>query len=549
MRRARRAARSSARSVARGIDRRFGTAKFAKRAFTHIFPDHWSFFLGEIAMYSFAILVATGIFLTLFFRPSMSDLVYHGTYQPLHGVHMSEAYASVLRISFDVRGGLLMRQIHHWAALVFVAAISVHAMRIFFTGAFRRPRELNWLIGTTMFGLAVAEGFCGYSLPDDLLSGTGLRIAEGIMESVPVLGTYIVFFLFGGQYPGHDIIPRLYIIHVLLIPGLLAALITAHLMAVWHQHHTQWPGPKQREDNVVGDPFYPTFLVKTQTLLFFTLGVTALLATFAQINPIWLYGPYDPASASSFSQPDWYIGFLEGSMRIMPAWVTNLAGHTVAWNVFLPAVLLPVVFFMLMAAYPLIEQYLTGDLRHHHILDRPRNAPTRTGLGVAVLAMAVDMQLAGGDDVISYRFAIPFEGLVWFLRVGFFVFPVLAFFITRYICLSLQRRDQRKLAAGTEFGVVSPAGAEYFAEVARPVPEDDRPALESRPATRLVTPIPRHIIPLPTPRRVRAQVRARLNHFYVRYQRETLSGDDGQGRIEDAMLSSFEQSHDGSGES
>jgi ubiquinol-cytochrome c reductase cytochrome b subunit len=458
---------------------------------------------------------------------------------------MSEAYDSTLRISFDVRGGLLVRQIHHWAALVFVASISVHAMRIFFTGAFRRPRELNWLIGTVMFVLAVVEGFAGYSLPDDLLSGTGLRIAQGIMQSIPVAGTYIVFFVFGGQYPGHSFIPRLYVVHVLLIPGLLAALIAAHLMSIWHQEHTQWPGPKQREDNTVGEPMFPVFIIKTQALLLFTAGVIALLATVAQINPIWLYGPYNPANASSFSQPDWYIGFLEGTLRIMPGVVTNVGGHTIAWNVFLPAVLLPIMFIMLMAAYPLIEEYATGDLRHHHILDRPRNAPTRTALGAAVLAMAFDIQLAGGDDVISYRFDISLFALVWFLRVGFFVFPLVTFFITRYICLALQHRDQRKLAAGTQIGVAAPADGRHYTEVAEPVSEDVRATIEARPAARLVMPMPRHIIPLPTPRRIHAQFRTRLNHFYVRYQRETLSGEDGQGRIEDPLLSSHEPSLDG----
>jgi ubiquinol-cytochrome c reductase cytochrome b subunit len=534
------------RKLALGLDRRFGTAKFAKKAAKHVFPNHWSFFLGEIAMYSFAILVASGIFLTLFFRPSMTDIIYHGSYTQLDGLHMSEAYASTLRISFDVRGGLLVRQIHHWAALVFVAAISVHAMRIFFTGAFRRPRELNWLVGTVMFVLAVVEGFTGYSLPDDLLSGTGLRIAEGIMQSIPVAGTYIVFFVFGGQYPGHAFIPRLYVVHVLLIPGLLAALIAAHLMAIWHQEHTQWPGPKQREDNTVGEPMFPVFIIKTQALFLFTAGVIALLATVAQINPIWLYGPYNTANVSSFSQPDWYIGFLEGTLRMMPGVVTNVGGHTFAWNVFLPAVLLPIMFILLMAAYPLIEEYATGDLRHHHILDRPRNAPTRTALGAAVLAMAFDIQLAGGDDVISYRFGVSLFALVWFLRAGFFVFPLVTFFITRYLCLALQHRDQRKMAAGTQIGVAAPADGRHYTEVAEPVSEDVRATIEARPATRLVMPMPRHIIPLPTPRRIHAQLRTRLNHFYVRYQRETLSGEDGQGRIEDPLISSHEPSLDGS---
>jgi ubiquinol-cytochrome c reductase cytochrome b subunit len=539
---------SLVRAVARGIDSRLGVAKVARKSMTKAFPDHWSFLLGEIALYSFVILILTGVFLTLFFHPSMTDEVYQGSYVPLRGVHMSEAYASTLRISFDVRGGLLMRQIHHWAALVFIGAIAVHALRIFFTGAFRRPRELNWVIGTTMFALAAAEGFAGYSLPDDLLSGTGVRIAEGIMESVPVVGTYIIMFVFGGQYPGHDFIPRLYITHVLLIPGLLLALITGHLFAIWHQEHTQWPGPKQREDNVVGEPLYPIFVVKTQALFLFTFGAVALLATFAQINPIWLYGPYTPANVSSQSQPDWYIGFLEGSLRLMPNWVTNVAGHTIAWNVFLPAVLLPIMFFILMALYPLFEEVATGDRRHHHICDRPRNVPTRTALGAAIIAMAIDLQLAGGDDVITNYFRLSLFAVVWFFRVGFFVFPAVTFVIAKYWCLALQRRDEQRLAAGLETGLITQLRDGTFVPVAKPVPPERRAVLEAHRAERLIAPTPRHILPLPTPGRVRAQVRARLNHFYTRYQLETPSGENGQGRIEDPGLTERKQAEsDGSG--
>src|SRR6516162_7581724 len=178
------------------LDDRLHGARGTRVFLRKIFPDHWSFLLGEIALYSFIILLLTGTFLTLFFQPSMTDVVYHGSYTPLDGVHMSEAYASTLNISFDVRGGLLMRQIHHWAAILFVSAIVCHLLRIFFTGAFRKPREINWLIGVTMWVLAFTEGLFGYSLPDDLLSGTGLRILEGVLLSIPVLATYLTSFLF-----------------------------------------------------------------------------------------------------------------------------------------------------------------------------------------------------------------------------------------------------------------------------------------------------------------------------------------------------------------
>ncbi len=524
--------------LAKGIDSRFGSASFTRRTMTKLFPDHWSFLLGEMALYSFVILVLSGIFLTFFFRPSMTDVVYHGSYQRLDGIHMSEAYASILKISFDVRGGLLMRQIHHWAALIFISAIAVHACRIFFTGAFRRPRELNWIIGTTMFALAAAEGFLGYSLPDDLLSGTGVRIAEGIMLSIPIVGTYIVFFVFGGQYPGNAFIHRFYIAHVLLVPGLIAALLAAHLMAIWHQEHTQWPGEKQREDNVVGEPLFPVFMMKTQSLFFFTLGVTALLGAFVQINPVYLYGPYTPASVSAESQPDWYIGLLEGSLRLMPGVVSNVGSRTLVWNVFIPAVLLPALFFLVMYAYPVIEEFATGDRRHHHICDRPRNQPGRTAIGAAVITMGIELEFAGADDVLSQHLRIPLFDLIWFLRVGFFVFPAAAFFIARYWCLALQRRDERTLAAGIETGAITQLPDGSFAAVTRPVPEERRAVLSAHRPDHLVAPTPRHLVPLPTRRRLIAQVRAGLNHFYTRYQLETHSSGDGQGRIGEPTLTS-----------
>jgi ubiquinol-cytochrome c reductase cytochrome b subunit len=514
------------------LDDRFRAAGPARRFLRHVFPDHWSFLLGEIALYCFIILILTGIFLTLFFKPSMTDIIYHGSYTKLNGVKMSEAYASTLNITFDIRGGLLIRQIHHWAALLFVAAIAAHVMRLFFTGAFRRPRELNWVIGTIMFALAVAEGFCGYSLPDDLLSGTGVRIAEGIFLSIPVVGTYLMFFLWGGQYPGHDFIPRLYVFHILLIPGLLAALITAHLFFIWHQGHTQWPGKTEREGNEHGVPLFPVFMAKTGALFMFVFGILALLGAIAQINPIWLYGPYDPTKVSIDSQPDWYVGWLEGSLRLMPNWITNVGGHTFAWNVFLPAVVLPILSFVLLAFYPFFEEWAVGDPRHHYVLDRPRNAANRTALGAAVVAVAGDLLLAGGDDVIAYHFDIAQYDLVWVLRGGFFLFPLIAFFVARYWCLALQLRDQRKLAAGIETGLIRELTGGGYAPVTKPVPEEQRAVLDAHRPLNMIAPIPRHIIPLPTPRRVQAQIRTRLNHFYTRYRLETNSGEDGQGRME-----------------
>jgi ubiquinol-cytochrome c reductase cytochrome b subunit len=531
---AKKAMRSAVGDVARGTDERFGAAGLLRRNIRKAFPDHWSFLLGEIALYCFIVLVLTGTFLTLFFKPAESETVYRGSYAPLRGVRVSEAYASTLRISFDVRGGLLVRQIHHWAAILFVAAICVHLMRIFFTGAFRKPRELNWLIGTTLFALALAEGFAGYSLPDDLLSGTGLRIAQGIMLSIPIIGTYVSLFVFGGVFPGEEFIPRLFTIHILLIPGLLVALITAHLMSVWYQKHTQWPSTKKTNDNVGGNPTYPKFLLQTTAFLMFAFAVLTALATFAQINPIWLYGPYQPAAASTGSQPDWYVGFLEGSLRIMPRLNTEIAGHTISWNVFLPAVVLPVGFLTLIALYPFFERWVVGDSRPHHLCDRPRNAPTRTALGVGAIAWYGDLWAAGGNDVIAATFGIPVEATIWIFRIGFFAAPVLTFVITRRLCLSAQRRDANIAEEGVESGIVKRLPSGEFVEVHdRLVPEEAVISQVLHPAE-LVRPLPRHIIPLPTPRRLTAQVRSRLNRAYTKYHAEVptvseRSELDGQG--------------------
>jgi Cytochrome b(N-terminal)/b6/petB len=239
------------------LDDRFHGARGMRGLMRKVFPDHWSFLLGEIALWSFVILLLTGTFLSLFFVPSMTEVTYHGSYMKLNGITMSQACQSTLRISFDIRGGLLIRQIHHWAADLFMAAIIVHMLRIFFTGAYRKPREINWLIGIVLFSLGLLEGLFGYSLPDDQLSGAGLRIFEGILQGIPVVGTYLAFFLFGGPFPGHDIVPRMYILHVLLIPGILLALISAHLFIMFHQKHTQMPAKGNTERNVVGQPLYP----------------------------------------------------------------------------------------------------------------------------------------------------------------------------------------------------------------------------------------------------------------------------------------------------
>jgi ubiquinol-cytochrome c reductase cytochrome b subunit len=443
------------------------------------FPDHWSFLLGEIALYSFVVLLLTGVWLTLFFHPTMTEVVYDGSYRPLDGVRMSEAYRSTLDISFDVRGGLLIRQLHHWAALVFLAAVGVHLLRIFFTGAFRRPREVNWMIGVTLFLLALAEGFAGYSLPDDLLSGTGLRIAQGIMLSIPVVGTYISMFVFGGEFPGHELIPRLYSLHILLIPGLLLALVSVHLILVFYLKHTHWAGRGRTDRNAVGKPMFPQFTASSGGLFFMVFGLLTVLAGVAQINPIWAYGPYRPDVVSTGSQPDWYVGFLEGSLRLVPPWETAVAGHTVMWNVLLPAVVLPLALFAVLYAYPFLERRVTGDDREHHLCDRPRDRPVRTGLGVCAICCYGVLLAAGGNDILAHTFKVSLNTLTWVFRIALVTLPPLAFMVTRRVCLALQEADRERLAEGEETGEVRQTIAGGYVESREPLDPERRHVLES----------------------------------------------------------------------
>ena len=447
-------------NVASYIDDRTGAAGWAKKNLTKVFPDHWSFMLGEIALYSFIILLLSGTFLTFWFDPSQQEVVYNGTYAPLSHVSMSASYASTLHISFDVRGGLLMRQIHHWAALIFMAAIVVHLLRVFFTGAFRKPREANWLIGIGLLTLGIVEGFLGYSLPDDLLSGTGIRIAEAIIQALPVVGSYLSFFAFGGAFPGHVFIPRIYIVHVLLLPGIFLALITVHLMLVWYQKHTQYPGPGRKETNVVGYPLIPVYMAKAGGFFFIVFGVTAFLGAVASINPIWLYGPYTPGQISAGSQPDWYMGWLDGLVRMAPPLETHAFGHTISWNILIPGLIIPGILFTGMALYPFIESWISGDNREHHLLDRPRNVPNRTALGAMSLSFMIIALANGGNDIIATHFHLTINAIMWFTRFGLFIVPPIVFIITKRICLSLQRADREIVLHGRETGrlVMTPDG-------------------------------------------------------------------------------------------
>ena len=439
--------------LARWVDSRLGTAKLARTALNKVFPDHWSFMLGELGLYCFIVLVLTGVYLTFFFDPSLNQVIYRGSYGPLRGVEMTEAYRSALELSFDVRAGLVMRQIHHWAALLFLASLGVHLARVFFTGAFRRPRELNWIIGCTLLILAMLNGLFGYSLLDDQLSGTGLRIVYSITLSIPLVGTWLASLLFGGEFPGPDIISRLYVIHILLVPAVIVGLLTAHLAILVRQKHTHFPGPGRRDDNVVGERMWPTYAAKALGLFFLTSALLAFLGGVFQINPIWIYGPFDPAEVSAASQPDWYMGWLDGALRIMPGWEIRAFGFEIP-NPFFPGVLLAGLTFGLLYAWPFLEARVTRDYAEHHLLDRPRQRPVRTALGMATVSFYTVLFLGGAADVLAATFGLSVNAILWTFRFLCLLAPPLVGWVTYRLCKELSARDGVPTASNVTVGQI-----------------------------------------------------------------------------------------------
>jgi ubiquinol-cytochrome c reductase cytochrome b subunit len=472
--------------VVNELDDRLGIAKGGRTLLDKIFPDHWSFMLGEIALYSFVVLLVTGIYLTLYYIPSSGIVTYSGAYLPLVGQKVSQAYASSVDLSFAVRGGLLARQMHHWACDIFVGAIVVHMGRVFFTGAFRKPRETNWVIGNTLLVLAIVEGFLGYSLPDDLVSGTGIRIAYSIILSIPVVGSYIATFLFGGNFPGTVIIGRFFIIHVLIVPLVLLGLVGAHLAMLVRQKHTQFPGKGRTESNVVGTPMFPVFMAKTAGFLFVVTGIIGLLGAFAQINPIWQFGFYDASRISYAVQPDFYMGFLDGALRIWPAWEFSAFGHTMPLETFLPSVVLPGIVFTLAFAWPAIERKFTKDNDFHNLLDRPSMRPKRTAFGVSVATFLSVLFIGSSTDVLANFFRVSLNTVLVDMRVLTIVLPLIAYPVTYKICKEMQGfagAGKRK----TTNVVVRTAEGEYVATPAPVYVDDAHQELAPEPIPTFVT--------------------------------------------------------------
>jgi ubiquinol-cytochrome c reductase cytochrome b subunit len=431
------------RDPVRFIDERTSSAPLIKKVMRYLFPDHWSFLLGEVVLYSFIVLVATGVYLALFFEPSTAHTVYNGPYKPLDGQTMSDAYKSVVNISFSVKAGLLIRQTHHWAADVFIAAMAMHLMRVFFTGAFRKPRELIWLIGLILLFTSLLEGYLGYSLVDDLLSGMGLAIGYGVGLSLPVIGGPMTLAIFGAPFPGKpEFWSRMFITHVLLIPALLAVLIGLHLGLVAARHHTQFKeSARHTERRLIGLPTFPAQAPRSIALMLFTAAVLFLLGGLIQINPIWQWGPFEPWLATNGAQPDWYLGWLIGALRLMPSFDVTISHFTLVPNPFWGGVMFPLLVLGVLAAFPWLERRLTGDYRVHNIADRPRNSPNRTAFGVAFLSWVFLIFVFGAADRIFVLWGFSYDAQLFLFRIAIWVVPAILFFVVRRVCRELRAAD------------------------------------------------------------------------------------------------------------
>jgi ubiquinol-cytochrome c reductase cytochrome b subunit len=414
-------------------------SKIERRAYAaakKVFPGHWSFLLGEIAMFSFLVLVGTGLYLTAFYEADATTVPYQGAYAPLQGVEVSAAFHSVLDITFERPMGGVIRQTHHWAALVFVGAIVLHAARVFFTGAFRRPRRLNWTIGVTLMGLAMATGFFGFALPHDLLGGTSARIGHAFAVSIPWVGPGVAEMLFGGSFGNPNMLHRLWQLHVLVLPLAIGALLLGHLALVWLQTHTQFRGEGADEDLVSGSAAVPGYALKTAGLAAMVAGVLVAAGSLVEIAPLWINGPFDATAATVPAQPDWYLAWVEGALRILPAADVTVWGREIP-SPFFVGVMMPVAVFAMLYAWPFVEGRLVRDRRGHHILDRPREHPVRTALGVALLVLLTVLMAAASHDQQAVALRIPVERMTAVYRVAAAVVPLLAGVAAYYTCRAL----------------------------------------------------------------------------------------------------------------
>lgn len=388
-----------------------------------VFPSNWSFLIGEVATISFAVLVATGIFLTLFYRASVDPVTYTGSNEFFTGVELPAAFESVIRLSYDVPGGLFVRRVHRVASHLFIASIVLHMLRIIMTGAFRKPRELNYHIGIGLLTLALAEGFLGYSLPYDSLAGTGIRVAYSIVLSIPFVGENVAFWVFGGEFPTGDIIPRFQALHVFVLPLIITGLIAVHVLILIRQKHTQMPKPDiDGHTYIVGKPLWPGQFAESGTLVLWVGGILAMTATFIPWSDVTLLGPYIPGEVGNNAQPDWFLFWTDGLLRAIPPIEFSLLGATIN-TVFIAGALIPGIMFGLLFAYPFIERRFYGLTGEWHVLTNPLDIPLRAAMVVGTFSFVLIASANATNDILSRMTGITIEDMVFGFRLAMLVIP------------------------------------------------------------------------------------------------------------------------------
>lgn len=447
---------------------------------------HWANLFGVVSFACLLVLAATGVVLMFTYVPSGDLVTYDGPHEPLAGARVSKAFDSTMEISFEQAGGMLIRQTHHWAGLVLPAAMILQLLALFFTGGFRRPRRAGWVLLTLAFLTVLVAGWSGYALPDDMLSGTGLRIVEGVMLGIPVVGTWLASWTFGGRFPG-EVVENLYPVHVVVTPALIAVLLLARARLAYVRGSARPAAAARSPHATLGMRLWPDAALRAAGLSAITAAVLVLLGATSTISPIGSYGPTAAGDVGAGSQPDWYMGFLDGALRLVPAgWEAEWFGWTWTFAVLVPLLVVGG-YFLLVVVHPFVADWVTGDTVEHHVLDRPRNVPARTGLGVAGMVFYGVLWAAGGADILATAFGLTVESVITVLQVALVTGPPLSFEATRRICVGLRRRDREIARHGYATGrIVRLASGEYV-EVRRPVPGPELARLEvpgGAPATR-----------------------------------------------------------------
>ncbi|MEF8822179.1 MAG: cytochrome bc complex cytochrome b subunit [Halovenus sp.] len=423
------------------------------------FPAEDSFLLGEVALFCFVLLVLSGMFLGFFYEPSISNVEYEGSVAEYQGEEMPESYVSVLNITYDVPFGMLLRRMHHWAAHLMVASMALHMLRVFFTGAYRNPRELNWVVGTALAGATMFAAYTGYALPFDEFASTAVGIGYNVALSIPIIGETVANIAFGGSFPSSATIPRFYFLHILVLPLVIAGLIGVHMAILVRQKHTEAQrdedvmpaGPTRaavdrrtavegdsasggtaadggspsdsgtaadggavahgggatksrsrqvdRDDDsvVVGLPAFPNQVAVSAVVFFLTLATLSLLAGFLPVHNIAEYGPNDPASTPSLIMPDWFLMWGYGFLKLIPSWMSfDLLGIHFSAE-FIGGLLLPGIIFGVVALWPFIDY----DEKPVHFTADPLERPFQTAVGVAAVLFIMIASIAGMDVIVA----------------------------------------------------------------------------------------------------------------------------------------------------